>query len=88
MKKKTLAVPALLIGSAMAMAISVATFSVPATAQSMSGEKCYGVAAKGKNDCKTATSSCAGTSKMDRQPDAFLMVPAGTCAKLAGGTTK
>ncbi|MBL4603861.1 MAG: DUF2282 domain-containing protein, partial [Emcibacteraceae bacterium] len=40
------------------------------------------------NDCKTATSSCAGTSKMDRQPDAFLMVPAGTCAKLAGGTTK
>ncbi|MBL4603033.1 MAG: DUF2282 domain-containing protein [Emcibacteraceae bacterium] len=90
MQKKTLAAPALFIGSAMALAITVATLSVsvPATAQEAKAEKCYGVAAAGKNDCKTATSSCAGTSKFDRQPDAFLMVPAGTCGKLAGGTVK
>ena len=30
-------------------------------------EKCYGVAKAGKNDCQTANSSCAGTSKKDAQ---------------------
>ncbi|MFC6672836.1 DUF2282 domain-containing protein [Marinobacterium aestuariivivens] len=49
-------------------------------------EKCYGVAAKGKNDCQTATSSCAGTTKQDRQTDAFIAVPKGTCSKIAGGS--
>ena len=49
-------------------------------------EKCYGVAAAGKNDCQTATNSCAGTSEKDRQPDAFLNLPKGLCGKLAGGT--
>jgi uncharacterized membrane protein len=88
MNKKSLAAPAMFIGSAMAVAISLAAFSVPATAQNATAEKCYGIAAAGKNDCKTATSSCAGTSKFDRQPDAFLMVPAGTCGKIAGGTVK
>jgi len=50
-------------------------------------EKCYGVAKAGKNDCQTATSSCAGTSKMDDQKDAFIAVPTGTCSKIAGGST-
>jgi len=49
-------------------------------------EKCYGVAAAGKNDCATATSSCAGTSKADNQADAFVAVPKGLCLKLAGGS--
>ncbi len=88
MNKKSFVVPSLFVGSAVAMAITISTLSIPMVAQAADAEKCYGVAAAGKNDCKTATSSCAGTSKMDRQPDAFLMVPAGTCAKLAGGKTK
>jgi len=49
-------------------------------------EKCYGVAKAGKNDCQTATSSCAGTAKEDRQKDAFITVPKGTCGKIAGGS--
>lgn len=49
-------------------------------------EKCYGVAEAGKNDCATATSSCAGTSTEDRQADAFIAVPEGTCDKIAGGS--
>ena len=49
-------------------------------------EKCYGVAAAGKNDCQTASSSCAGTAKEDRQKDAFIAVPKGTCSKIAGGS--
>lgn len=49
-------------------------------------EKCYGIAAAGKNDCATATSSCAGTSRVDRQFDAFVAVPKGLCLKVAGGS--
>ena len=86
MNKKILVLPTVLIGSAIALAISVATISVPATAQ-QAAEKCYGIAAAGKNDCATATSSCAGTSKTDHQADAFITVPAGTCAKIAGSTS-
>ena len=49
-------------------------------------EKCYGVAKAEKNDCQTATSACAGTAKNDRQTDAFIAVPKGTCGKIAGGS--
>lgn len=46
-------------------------------------EKCYGVAKAGKNDCKAgAGTSCAGTSKVDYQKNAFKLVPAGTCVKI------
>jgi uncharacterized membrane protein len=48
-------------------------------------EKCFGIAKAGKNDCQTATSSCAGTSKKDAQSDAWLSVPKGVCEKIAGG---
>ena len=49
-------------------------------------EKCYGVAAAGKNDCQTASNSCAGTAEKDHQPDAFVNLPKGLCSKLAGGS--
>jgi uncharacterized membrane protein len=46
-------------------------------------EKCYGVAKAGKNDCKAgAGTTCAGTSKINYQKDAWKLVPAGTCAKI------
>lgn len=46
-------------------------------------EKCYGVALAGKNDCKAgAGTSCAGTSKVDYQGDAWKQVPAGTCVTI------
>lgn len=49
-------------------------------------EKCFGVAKAGRNDCATASSSCAGTSTQDRQKDAYIAVPKGTCSKISGGT--
>ncbi len=49
-------------------------------------EKCFGVSKAGKNDCQTATSSCAGTSKKDAQADAWLNVPKGVCGKISGGS--
>jgi len=49
-------------------------------------EKCYGIAAAGQNDCATATSSCAGTAKADRQGDSFVALPKGLCLRIAGGS--
>ena len=49
-------------------------------------EKCYGVAKAGRNDCATASSSCAGTSTENRQRDAYIAIPKGTCSKIAGGS--
>ena len=51
-------------------------------------EQCFGVAKAGKNDCATKTSSCMGTSKVDGQKDAFIVVPKGLCERLSGGSLK
>jgi uncharacterized membrane protein len=74
--------PAIIAATAMVFALSMAATNAKAAEM----EKCYGVAAAGKNDCKTASSSCAGTAKMDRQANAFIAVPKGTCDKIAGGS--
>ncbi len=51
-------------------------------------EKCYGVALKGKNDCAAGPgTSCAGSSKVDHQGDAWKYVPAGTCEQTASPTS-
>lgn len=46
-------------------------------------EKCYGVSLAGKNDCAAgAGTSCAGTSRVDYQGNAWKLVKAGTCTKI------
>lgn len=46
-------------------------------------EKCYGVSLAGKNDCKAgAGTSCAGTSHVNYQGDAWKLVPKGTCTSI------
>lgn len=46
-------------------------------------ERCYGVSLAGKNDCAAGPgTSCAGTSKVDYQGDAWKYVPAGTCTTM------
>lgn len=46
-------------------------------------EKCYGVAKAGQNDCSAGPgSSCAGTSKVDFQGDAWTLVEKGTCTSI------
>lgn len=48
-------------------------------------EKCFGVALKGKNDCKAGPgTSCAGTSTVDYQGNAWKNVDAETCEKMGG----
>lgn len=46
-------------------------------------EKCFGVALAGKNDCAAgAGTSCAGTSKVNYQGNAFVMVDKDTCTTI------
>ena len=81
MSMKTLTIAAA-VGSLLALG------SVAASADDMAGkEKCYGVAKAGKNDCASSdNNSCAGHSAKDADPGAWLLVPAGLCEKLTGGS--
>lgn len=67
--------------SALASGAALAQNNAPAKANAM--EKCYGVSLAGKNDCAAGPgTSCAGTSKVDYQGNAWKNVPAGTCATI------
>ncbi|MEY1556178.1 DUF2282 domain-containing protein [Yoonia sp. R2331] len=69
----------LLVASAVATA--VAGVATNATAQE--NEKCYGVSLAGENDCAAGPgTTCAGTSTVDYQGNAWTLVPAGTCADM------
>ncbi len=70
----------------LAFGTALAAASVPAAAQDKGAdtEKCFGVALKGKNDCAAgAGTTCAGTSKVDYQGNAWKSLPKGTCEKTA-----
>lgn len=74
--------------AALALALGAALVAAPAAAADAAKEKCYGVAMKGKNDCKAgAGTSCAGTSVRDHQGNAWSFVPAGSCEKTASPTS-
>lgn len=51
-------------------------------------EKCYGINAVAKNDCAAGAHSCAGQATAARDPKSFVLLPAGDCSKIAGGTTR
>ena len=73
---------ALAFGAAMTLA------AVPAVAQSPDKEKCFGVALKGKNDCAAgAGTTCAGTSKVDFQGNAWKLVAKGSCEQTMSKTS-
>ena len=67
----------LAIAAALSSALATATVS---TAEAGAKEKCYGVALKGQNDCAAgAGTTCAATSKVDYQGNAWKLVDQGTC---------
>ena len=74
--------------SAVAAALSLSASSALLAQATIEMEECYGVVKAGQNDCAVASlgTDCAGTSTADRQADAYLLVPKGTCLKIAGGT--
>jgi len=67
----------LALGATLACALT-AMVTTAAHAQEM--EKCFGVALAGANDCAAgAGTTCAGTSKVDYQGNAWTLVATGTC---------
>ena len=81
------------IHSALLVALSIAGTQAanaePKVPQLPSGwEACGGVAKAGMNDCAVRTSlhACAGMAKSDNEPDSYVFLPKGLCAKVAKGT--
>lgn len=65
---------------ALAATVATAIAGLSTTAQAQSNEKCYGVSLAGENDCAAGPgTTCAGTSTVDYQGNAWTFVPAGTC---------
>ncbi|EEE47871.1 BufA1 family periplasmic bufferin-type metallophore [Roseibium alexandrii] len=80
---KNKAMSAAVVAGAVATAIAglSGTTSTPAHAQAK--EKCYGVSLKGQNDCKAGPgTTCAGSSTVDYQGNAWTLVPKGTCVSM------
>jgi uncharacterized membrane protein len=51
-------------------------------------EKCYGINTVAKNDCAEGAHSCAGQATQAREGKSFVLLPAGDCSKIAGGSLK
>jgi uncharacterized membrane protein len=51
-------------------------------------EKCYGINRVAKNDCAEGAHSCAGQATRARDPKSFVLLPAGDCSKIQGGSLK
>lgn len=75
-----------LIRSAIAGLLAVGVVAVSHSALAADGEKekCAGVIKAGKNDCGTSTTGCHGSATEDRNHEAWIEVPKGTCNKIAG----
>ncbi|MCB1758943.1 MAG: DUF2282 domain-containing protein [Gammaproteobacteria bacterium] len=73
-----------LIAGAITTAVTLAPLTSATAADT---EKCFGVAKAGKNDCKAGPgTSCSGTSKVDGQGNAWMLVLKGSCEKIVGGS--
>ncbi len=74
------------LAGAVAVALGSIAMAAPMSEDAMMASKaagnvqCYGVALAGQNDCAAGPgTTCAGTSKVDYQGNAWTMVKDGTC---------
>ncbi|MCC0021239.1 MAG: DUF2282 domain-containing protein [Nitratireductor sp.] len=80
MSKKS-ATTAALVAGAITAGIAMAASTAPANAAKL---KCYGVAMAGQNDCAAGPgTTCAGTSKVDYQGNAWKYVEADSCESIS-----
>ena len=57
-----------------------AALATTGAVQAQDQEKCFGVSLAGENDCAAGPgTTCAGTSTVDYQGNAWTLVDAGTC---------
>ena len=82
MSRQTIAVTMFALGALAAGAALAAEDKKPMD-DKVALEKCYGVSLAGKNDCAAGPgTTCAGTSKVDYQGNAWKFVPKGTCTSI------
>jgi uncharacterized membrane protein len=72
------------------LAVQQFTHVLPGSAKTftLDRERCYGVVRAGRNDCGTSKHACAGQAVRDRGAEEWLMLPGGTCLRIAGGQLK
>jgi len=77
MKRREFAAPRAIVLTSATATMAAMAADVPSN---QGKEKCYGISLAGQNDCAAGPgTSCAGTSKVDYQGDAWKLVPKGTC---------
>ena len=65
---------------AVAAALTAVVLAAPMQAQAGAKEKCFGISLAGQNDCAAGPgTTCAGSSTVDYQGNAWTLVPKGTC---------
>jgi uncharacterized membrane protein len=68
---------------AVAGAVAAALAGHTSVANAQAQEKCYGVSLAGENDCAAGPgTTCAGTSTVDYQGNAWTLVDSGTCESM------
>jgi uncharacterized membrane protein len=88
MNQTARALPVAAIAIAFATAFTAFSASAGPVAAQPDKDKCFGVAMKGKNDCAAgAGTTCAGTSKVDHQANAWVYVARGTCEQMTSSTS-
>ncbi|MEQ9693405.1 DUF2282 domain-containing protein [Shimia sp. SDUM112013] len=64
-------------------AVLAAVASQPTPAKAAQQEKCYGIAKAGENHCAAGPgTTCAGSSSVDYQGNAWTLVDKGTCLEI------
>jgi uncharacterized membrane protein len=77
------ALSAAYLAGALVTALSAGSVLTATDAVAASKEKCFGIALAGKNDCAAgAGTTCAGTSKVNFQGNAWKYVAKGTCVSM------
>ncbi len=72
-----------MVASTLVAAVSFCSAGIAQAAD----ERCFGIAKAGQNDCKAGSHACAGQATVDGAAYDYIIVPAGTCDKIAGGST-
>ncbi len=79
---------------ALAASVVTAIAGMASVAHAQENVKCYGISLAGENGCAAGPgTTCAGTSSVDYQGNAWTLVPAGTCEEttieaMDGGETR
>jgi uncharacterized membrane protein len=66
------------------LVVGAATTATTAMAADRNMEQCAGVIKAGKNDCATSKNACHGHVNTDGDAEAWIYLPKGTCARIAG----